>query len=95
MDGYWKSDSLKFIGSSGMNYGWQQTLDNYHKRYPNKEAMGKLTFELLSLEALGSDYYRVTGKWHLKRKDDEPHGLFTLIWQKIGGAWKIIYDHSS
>lgn len=95
MEGYWKSDSLKFIGSSGIKYGWQATLDNYHKSYPNKAAMGKLTFDLLSMEALGSDHYRVTGKWHLKRKDDEPHGLFTLIWQKIDGAWKIIYDHSS
>ena len=29
MEGYWKSDSLMFIGKSGITYGWQKTLDNY------------------------------------------------------------------
>ena len=42
MEGYWKSDNLVFIGSKGLTYGWQKTLDNYKKSYPTKEAMGKL-----------------------------------------------------
>ena len=29
MEGYWHSDSLKFIGSKRLTYGWQKTLDNY------------------------------------------------------------------
>ena len=36
---YWKSDSLKFIGSSGITYGWQKTLDNYKKKYPDAKAL--------------------------------------------------------
>jgi len=44
MQGYWKNDSVMFIGKSGITYGWQQTLDNYKKGYPDKEAMGKLNF---------------------------------------------------
>ena len=28
MESYWKSDSLMFIGKSGITYGWQKTLDN-------------------------------------------------------------------
>jgi hypothetical protein len=95
MTGYWKSDSLKFIGSSGINYGWQATLDNYRKTYPNKNAMGTLNFELINLEPLGNDHYLVTGKWKLVRASDEPHGLFTLLWKRFGDEWKIIYDHSS
>ena len=31
METYWKSDKLQFIGSNGITYGWQQTLDNYKK----------------------------------------------------------------
>ena len=31
MKGYWKDDSLLFIGSKGPTYGWQKTLDNYKK----------------------------------------------------------------
>ncbi|HLC82952.1 MAG TPA: DUF4440 domain-containing protein, partial [Bacteroidia bacterium] len=37
---YWKSDSLKFVGKSGITYGWQNTLDNYKKNYPDKATMG-------------------------------------------------------
>ena len=37
MKGYWKNDSLKFFGSRGMTYGWNQTLANYKKGYPTKE----------------------------------------------------------
>ncbi|MDP6908609.1 MAG: nuclear transport factor 2 family protein [Flavobacteriales bacterium] len=95
MDGYWKSDSLRFIGKSGIKYGWQQTLDNYRKSYPDPAAMGVLNFELLSLEPLGSEHYLVTGKWQLTRETDESNGLFTLIWKRFGDDWKIIYDHSS
>ncbi|TNF24050.1 MAG: nuclear transport factor 2 family protein [Bacteroidetes bacterium] len=95
MDGYWNSDSLRFIGSSGINYGWQATLDNYKRTYPDKAAMGTLNFELLNLEPLGNDHYLVTGKWKLIRESDTPNGLFTLIWKRFGDEWKIIYDHSS
>jgi hypothetical protein len=95
MEGYWKSDSLRFIGKSGINYGWQATLANYKKSYPDKGAMGKLTFDLLSFDPMGDEHVMVTGKWRLKREKDELNGLFTIIWHEIDGVWKIIYDHSS
>ena len=44
MQHYWHSDSLLFIGKSGLTYGWQPTLDNYISGDPDKYAMGKLTF---------------------------------------------------
>lgn len=95
MKGYWKSDSLRFIGKSGINYGWQATLNNYKKSYPDKAAMGQLEFDILIAEPMGTENYLVTGKWKLVRESDEPNGLFTLIWKRFGGKWKIIYDHSS
>lgn len=95
MEGYWKSDSLKFIGKSGITYGWQNTLENYKKRYPDKAAMGVLTFELISIEALAKDAVLLIGKWRLKRETDEPGGHYSLIWKRIEGKWVIIADHSS
>jgi ketosteroid isomerase-like protein len=95
MDHYWKSDSLKFIGSKGITYGWQKTLDNYKKGYPNQEVMGILTFENNTIEQLGSDKIFVIGKWHLKKKDSEVGGYYTLLWKKIKGKWVIIVDHTS
>ncbi|MEO9022260.1 MAG: hypothetical protein ABI237_07140 [Ginsengibacter sp.] len=52
MQGYWKNDSLMFIGKSGITYGWQQTLDNYKKGYPDTANMGRLSFKLLHLNAV-------------------------------------------
>jgi ketosteroid isomerase-like protein len=95
MQGYWKSDSLKFISSRGINYGWQATLDGYKKGYPTTEAMGKLTFTIISIEKLSKKSAIVIGKWHLQRTKDEPQGHFTLLWKKIAGQWVIVADHTS
>lgn len=95
MEGYWKSDSLKFIGRNGITYGWQTTLDNYKKSYPTPEAMGKLTFSVLTLDILSETSAFMIGRWHLKRTNDEPGGHFTLLWHKINGKWVIIADHTS
>lgn len=95
MQGYWKSDSLKFISSRGINYGWQATLDGYKKGYPTTEVMGKLTFTIISIEKLSKKSAIVIGKWHLQRTKDEPQGHFTLLWKKIEGRWVIVADHTS
>lgn len=95
MEGYWKSDDLVFIGKSGVTYGWQKTLDNYKSRYPNKEAMGKLTFELLIVEPLSEDFWTVVGKWNLAKENDNPNGHFSLLFRRLDDEWVIVSDHSS
>jgi ketosteroid isomerase-like protein len=95
MNGYWKSDSLKFIGRNGITYGWQTTLSNYKKNYPTPEAMGKLTFTIVTLDLVSPDAAFMIGKYHLKRISDEPSGYFTLFWRKINGKWIIVVDHTS
>jgi len=95
MQGYWQNDSLMFIGKSGITYGWQQTLDNYKKRYPDTAAMGRLKFTLLHLKPLSPEYYFVVGQWHLTRSIGNIGGAFTLLFRKINGQWYIISDHSS
>ena len=95
MQGYWQSDSLMFIGKSGPTYGWDNTLKNYKRSYPDADAMGKLDFELISMKRLSVLYYSVVGKWHLKRTKDDIGGAFTLLFKKIKGKWVIVQDHSS
>lgn len=95
MQGYWKNDSLMFVGKPGITYGWQKTLNNYKKGYPDTATMGKLTFTLLHLKPLSTDYYFVVGKWHLQRSIGNVEGYFTLLFKKINGEWLIIADHSS
>jgi ketosteroid isomerase-like protein len=96
MKSYWQSDSLMFIGSSGITYGYDATLKNYYKRYPDRDAMGQLTFTILKLNPISGDSYFVIGKWFLKReKNGDMGGHFTLLWKKINGEWVIVTDHSS
>lgn len=95
MQGYWKSDNLLFVGKNGPKYGWQQTLDNYKKGYPDKAAMGILTFDIKEVSLIDSRNAFVLGAWHLKRAQDEPKGFFTLLLKKIKGKWLVVSDHSS
>jgi len=95
MKGYWESDSLMFIGKSGVTYGWSNTLKNYKKNYPDTAAMGKLAFTLIQVKKLSIEYYHVTGKWFLERSIGDIGGHYTLLFRKINGRWVIISDHSS
>jgi uncharacterized protein (TIGR02246 family) len=95
MEGYWKNDSLVFVGSRGLTYGWQKTLENYKKGYPDTAAMGKLTFNLLSVKRISADYFSVIGQWHLARTIGDLKGHFTLLVRKIKGKWVVVNDHSS
>ena len=95
MTTYWQSDSLKFMGSRGITYGWENTLDNYKKAYPDRKTMGNLKFDILSMDAMGDDYYFMIGKYYLTREIGDASGLFSLIWKKINGRWLIIADHTS
>lgn len=95
MEGYWKNDSLMFIGRTGVTYGWNNTLNNYKKGYPDTAAMGKLTFTMIQIKKFSRKFYHVTGKWFLKRSIGDVGGYFTLVFQKINGRWVIISDHTS
>lgn len=95
MKGYWENDSLRFIGKSGITYGWNNTLANYKRGYPDTAAMGRLQFTILVVKKLSSRYFEVVGKWYLKRSIGDASGHYTLLLRKIKGSWVIVSDHSS
>lgn len=95
MQGYWKSDSLRFIGKRGITFGWQPTLDNYKKSYPGAQAMGRLQFTNLTTEIVGDSSAYVIGKWELFRSTDTLGGHYSLLWKKMQGQWVIVADHTS
>lgn len=95
MIGYHESDSLMYIGKSGVTYGYDATLNSYKKNYAGPEKMGKLTFEILHLKKLGHKHYLVVGKWSLKRTAGDVGGHYTLTFEKQKGNWVVIADHSS
>lgn len=95
MEGYWKDAQLSFIGSKGVTRGWNQTLANYKESYPDKSAMGILTFDVLELKSLGPSACYMIGKYTLEREKDSPSGYFNLLWEKKDGKWVIVSDHTS
>lgn len=94
MEGYWKSDSLMFIGTKGITYGWDQTLANYKRGYPDKSHTGKLDFEIHHLKKVGADSYFMIGMFRLTREVGDASGYFSLLWKRIDGKWKIVVDHT-
>ncbi|MCP5063332.1 MAG: nuclear transport factor 2 family protein [Ignavibacteriae bacterium] len=95
MQGYWKSDSLRFASGGNVTFGWESTLDRYKKGYPNKDKMGFLEFSNLDIKIISNESALVFGKWSLVREQDKPNGLFTLLFNKIKDGWKIVHDHTS
>ena len=94
MDGYWKSDQLKFYGASGLTLGWDQTLANYKKRYPTKRETGTLNFVINDISIIEGNNYWVMGEYHLKREIGDAEGIFIIIFKQINGEWKIVADMS-
>ncbi|SHI37978.1 YybH family protein [Algibacter luteus] len=95
MEGYWKSDSLKFYGSNGVTYGWDNTLERYQKAYPTKNHTGKLSFRINDVTKISEGAYYVLGEYHIKREVGNADGIFMIILKKINGEWKIIADTST
>lgn len=92
MEGYWKSDKLRFSSNRKTTFGWQQTYEAYLRGYPDKAAMGVLGFDIDHIDVLSKDAAVLLGKFSLEYPDRNVGGMFTLTWRKINGQWRIISD---
>ncbi len=95
MAGYDKSAALRFASGGNVTHGWQETLDRYKQHYPDRTAMGALTFSDLDITTLAPDAALVFGRWRLKTDRGEPNGLFTLLFRRTDAGWRIVADHTS
>lgn len=95
MSSYAQSDSIRFVSSNGINYGWHSILDRYKNAYPDKKKMGRLSFDIIELSPVSQDVYLCLGKYVLSYPEGKSDGYFSLIWKKTDGKWRIICDHTS
>ncbi len=95
MNGYARGDATEFVGGDTLTRGWQTVRDRYAQKYDNREKMGTLTFSEIDVKQLSGDAALVSGRWHLDRNEDQPHGRFTLVFRKLPEGWRIVHDHSS
>ena len=73
MDGYVKDSSVRFITDKKVKTSWQEITDSYKKGYPNKEAMGKLTFHRDEIRWVNqsASIAQVIGRWEVIQKHRE------------------------
>jgi len=95
MQGYIKSDQLRFASGGDITTGWDATLSRYQKRYSDRAKMGTLKFDIKDVTVLDQDDGLIFGQWTLIRDADRPTGLFTLHLKKTEDGWKVISDHTS
>ncbi|MFN5468820.1 MAG: YybH family protein [Pirellulaceae bacterium] len=95
MDHYLNSDDLTFSSGGKTTRGWTATRDRYLARYPDRSAMGTVTFTEIEPFSLGDDAAFVLGRWKLDRSSEPIAGNFTLVFRKTEEGWKIIHDHTS
>jgi ketosteroid isomerase-like protein len=78
--------------------GFAGLLDEYKHDYPNRAAMGTLSFSDLEVHPLDENFAVVTGKYRLERgkKDGgNTEGLFSLVFENTDNGWKIVVDHTT
>jgi ketosteroid isomerase-like protein len=104
MAGYEDSAETTFVGATSIQKGFQPIFERYKKNYVGHEQMGTLTFNDLHIRLLPTaagvtEYAVATGHFHLERtakgaatKDE---GIFSLVWHKGPGGWKIVLDHTA
>ena len=95
MQGYARSNATEFVSGDRLTRGWQTVRDRYRKKYDSREKMGTLTFSHINITSLGADAALVVGRWKLARKNDKPHGIFTLLFRRTPAGWRIVHDHTS
>lgn len=95
MLGYWKSDSLRFIGKRGIRNGYDSVAAAYKRNYRSRDKMGNLQFSGLQITALDKamEIANVTGHWNISGTDSAG-GFFSLIFHKQNGSWCITTDHT-
>lgn len=96
MDGYARTDTLVFLSGNNERRGWQESYYAYVRGYPNREAMGTLSFENIEIRPLSSLHALAFGRWRLTREStDGATGLFSLLLQNTSDGWLVVHDHTS
>jgi len=99
MNVYWNSTQLNLFNYNGtVTKGWQQVRKNRESSYPEIKDV-KLEVRDVSVTMLGRDGATVTCLWtqsqNYKGTAESVSGRMTLVFKRVGTAWKAIHLHSS
>ena len=99
MSAYWNNPQLNLFNYNGsVTKGWQQVRKNRESSYPEIKDV-KLDVRDLSVTMLGTTGAMVTCQWtqsqDYKGTPETASGRMTLVFKRVGTAWKAIHLHSS
>jgi uncharacterized protein (TIGR02246 family) len=94
--GFKKAPDILFVGRQ-VNRGFDQMLADYKHNYPNKDAMGTLSYSALEPHVLDDHFAVIIGHYKLERSKKaggNAEGMFSLILENTPEGWKIIVDNN-
>jgi ketosteroid isomerase-like protein len=99
MGSYWNNPRLNLFNYNGsVTKGWEQVRKNRASSYPEIKDV-KLDVRDVSVTMLGMTGALVTCQWtqsqDYKGTPETASGRMTLVFKRIGTAWKAIHLHSS
>src|SRR5215217_4000401 len=99
MSAYWNNSRLSLFNYNGsVTKGWEQVKKNRESSYPEIKDV-KLEVRDVSVTMLGTTGAVVTCQWKqsqtYKSAPETVSGRMTLVFKRIGNAWKAIHLHSS
>jgi len=92
---YHDSDKTVFTSGKGTTLGYKAIMERMRKGYPDRSAMGRLSFSGLTFRALGASEVLVEGTWRLARDKDRPWGNFVLVMRKVEPGWRVVMDYTN
>jgi ketosteroid isomerase-like protein len=96
MEAYARTPELVFTSGGKIRSGWDATLAAYQKRYGGDRAgMGRLRFDILGVQAVGSDGAVVLGRWRVTDSPQAGGGVFSVVLERRPEGWRIVHDHTS
>jgi ketosteroid isomerase-like protein len=96
---YWNNPRLAMFNYNGsVTKGWEQVRKNRESSYPEIKDV-KLDVRDVSVTMLGPAAALVTCQWtqsqNYKGNPETASGRMTLVFKRVGTAWKAIHLHSS
>jgi uncharacterized protein (TIGR02246 family) len=100
------AEDASFLSPNGITHGRHQVLERYRLRYPDKQAMGTLTLDVVEARAFSAGADRscavkgvsVAARWRLAYPDQPAKktaaGTTLLVLEPRGESWEIVQDAS-
>ena len=90
------ADDAVFVTPKGLLRGKPAIADKYRSSFSGTgNARGKLSFAFLEMRGLDPAHAMLFARWTLTGASTSETGMTTLVFERRGGTWKIISDHSS